>query len=75
MGWLRNLFIKSDSTDSRKKNLNKEDQRYTIRLNSNSDRLGFIKENCEIIAESYRQIEESKIEYQAVTSYLTDIQK
>jgi len=37
--------------------------------------LNYIKDNCEVIAESDRQIEEAKIEYQAVTSYLTDMQK
>lgn len=37
--------------------------------------LNYIKDNCELIAESDRQIEEAKIEYQAVTSYLTDMQK
>jgi len=40
-----------------------------------SDYKKYIKENGEIIAESCRLIEESKIEYQAVTLYLTDIQK
>ncbi len=34
-----------------------------------------ITENCEQILESARQMEELKVEYQAVTSYLTDIQK
>lgn len=34
-----------------------------------------ITDNCEQILESSRQMEELKIEYQAVTSYLTDIQK
>lgn len=37
--------------------------------------LNYIKDNCELIAESDRQIEEAKMEYQAVTSYLTDMQK
>jgi hypothetical protein len=37
--------------------------------------IGFIKENCELVQDSRRQIEEAKAEYQAVTSYLTDIQK
>jgi hypothetical protein len=34
-----------------------------------------VKDNCEIILESDRQIEEAKVEYQAVTSYLTDMQR
>lgn len=45
------------------------------RLSSDSERLGFIKDNCEQITECIKQMEEAKIEYQAVTSYLTDIQK
>ncbi|NLP35749.1 MAG: hypothetical protein GX359_11280 [Clostridiales bacterium] len=40
-----------------------------------SELLTYIKDNCELISESNRQIEEAKIEYQAVTSYLTDMQK
>lgn len=47
----------------------------TIRLGTHSERLAYIKDNCEMIAESGRQIEEAKAEYQAVTSYLTDMQK
>ncbi len=46
-----------------------------VRLNSHTERMGYIKENCEMILESDRQISEAKVEYQAVTSYLTDIQK
>lgn len=70
MGWLANLFRKSESTSSEQANRSQ-----TLRLNTNTDRKGYIKENCEIITESHRQIEEAKIEYHAVTSYLTDIQK
>jgi hypothetical protein len=47
----------------------------TIRLGTYSERLTYIKDNCEIIAEGGRQMEEAKAEYQAVTSYLTDMQK
>lgn len=48
----------------------------TANVNPNSmEGLGFIKENCYMIAESNRQVAEAKIEYQAVTSYLTDMQK
>lgn len=39
------------------------------------ERLTLIRENQEQISESFRQIEEAKVEYQAVTSYLGDIQK
>lgn len=39
------------------------------------DRTGYLKENCEQVIEAVRQIEEAKIEYQAVTSYLADMQK
>ncbi len=44
------------------------------RLNTQEEQIGYIKENCEIIADNYRQKEEAKAEYQAVTSYLTDMQ-
>lgn len=70
MGWLSNIFKKSSSSG---KDVYKDQ---IIRLNTtNTDCKGYIKENCEIITESYRRIEEAKAEYQAVTSYLTDIQK
>ena len=79
MGWLGKLFKKSNNTDMEDKadriqsdNSNRDQ---TVRLNSYTDRKVYIKENSEIIAESYRQIEEFKVEYHAVTSYLTDMQK
>ena len=51
------IYLLSPIVQIQKEKSKQEDQRYTIRLNSNSDRLGFIKENCEIIAESYRQVQ------------------
>lgn len=42
---------------------------------SKTDPRSFITDNCEQILETTRQLEELKIEYQAVTSYLADIQK
>lgn len=42
---------------------------------SKTGRIGILKESCELIAESRKQIEEAKAEYQMVTSYLTDMQK
>ena len=45
------------------------------KLGSSSERLTFIRDNCEQIIECRKQIEEAKLEYKAVTSYLTDIQK
>jgi len=41
----------------------------------NQDRASFVTDNCEQILETSRQLEEMKVEYQAVTSYLTDMQK
>lgn len=38
-------------------------------------RVRFIKKNCDIIAESQNQIADSKLEYEEVTAYLTDIEK
>lgn len=53
------------------KKLNKK----SIKLNTQTERFNYIKDNCETITESNRQIEEAKVEYQAVTSYLTDMQR
>lgn len=44
-------------------------------LKVRDERNQFVRSHCDIIAESNRQIEETKIEYDQVTSYLTDIQK
>lgn len=49
--------------------------RRSIKLNTKTERLSYIRDNCEQIFESERQIEEAKAEYQTVTSYLTDMQK
>lgn len=46
-----------------------------VRLNTQEERIQYIKDNCEAISDNSRQIEEAKAEYQAVTSYLTDMQK
>lgn len=35
----------------------------------------YIQDNCELMVDASRQIDEAKVEYQAVTSYLTDMQK
>lgn len=90
MGWLKNLFIKSKNKNAietpdqnapggSKEQLvqgkSKEQIMPVKSSNTCSDYKKYIKENSEIIAESYRLIEEAKIEYQAVTSYLTDMQK
>jgi len=53
----------------------KKEAKRSFRLNNQGERLGYIKENCELANESNRQIEEAKIEYAAVTSYLTDMQR
>lgn len=53
----------------------KKEPKRPVRLNTQTERIGYIKDNCELITESGRQIEEAKTEYQAVTSYLTDMQK
>jgi hypothetical protein len=45
------------------------------KLTSSGERLSYIKDCCEAILESNRQIEEAKAEYQLVTSYLSDMQK
>lgn len=53
----------------------KKENKRPVKLNTQADRINHIKENCEVINDSKRQVEEAKAEYQAVTSYLTDMQK
>lgn len=53
----------------------KKESRRPARLVTQAERINYIKDNCEAILDSGRQIEEAKTEYQAVTSYLTDMQK
>lgn len=85
MGFL-NIFSKKDNR--KKDNREKEHEKQEIlrsdiknetkrsnRLSSKTERLQYIRENCEQIVESGRQVEEARVEYQAVTSYLTDMQK
>lgn len=52
-----------------------EMESYDVDLNSRSDRERYIRGYCDQIIEAVRQNEEAKLEYQAITSYLTDIQK
>lgn len=61
----------SDEDDS----LSMEMETYDVDLNSKTDRERCIRGYCEQIIEASRQNEEAKLEYHAVTSYLTDIQK
>lgn len=79
MGWLKNVFKKSESVNTEKSSnhikISSASQNQAVRVNKYTDRNGYINENCEILAECYRQIGEAKAEYQAVTSYLTDMQK
>lgn len=42
---------------------------------SHRERMEYLKDNCEGVKENERQIEEAKLEYHAVTSYLTDMQR
>lgn len=46
-----------------------------VNLSDVSERKTYIKDNCEQIIEATRQIDEARVEYQAVTSYLTDMQR
>lgn len=66
-------FVSSDTRKEAKRNSKQTPQ--IVKLSSTSERLSYIKDNCDIISESSRQIEEAKVEYQAVTSYLTDMQR
>lgn len=70
------LFGKHSEKEHRKKQPDFMQEEYlSAKPSSKTGRIGFLKENCEQVSESRRQIEEAKIEYQAVTSYLTDMQK
>lgn len=80
------IFSKRDSANKQKTQKNqqtqealpsavKNDVKRSAKLNTKAERLIYVKDNCELVAESGRQIEEAKAEYQAVTSYLTDMQK
>ena len=46
-----------------------------VNLSASSERKDYIVEQCEQIAEAQGHIEDTKVEYQAVTAYLTDIQR
>lgn len=80
MGFL-NLFSGRRKNNSNKafhealSDADKEARRAATKLNTQTERMGYIEDNCEQIMECRRQIEEAKAEYQAVTSYLTDMQK
>ncbi len=56
-------------------NEKKKEGRRSARLTTQEERINYIKDTCEAILDSNRQTEEAKAEYQAVTSYLTDMQK
>jgi len=80
MGLLQNLFGRKKQKDAQKEfDLSEIKQvkqtKQTSKPGSSSEQLTLIKDNCEQIVECQRQIEEAKLEYKAVTSYLTDIQK
>lgn len=86
MGILKKLFL-----NNHKETNNKEESSKEIQLNIETTDLenkGFkevlkntrkenqtIEESCDQVLDAMRQIEELKLEYHAVTSYLTDIQK
>ncbi|MDF2542390.1 MAG: putative rane protein [Herbinix sp.] len=78
MGLLQRLFGRKQR-EATEKTINLEESsselKRTIKLNTKQERLGLIRENCESIADGNRQMEEAKVEYQAVTSYLTDMQR
>lgn len=77
MGFFRKSQKKKTSFDEKISSPILEDEkvRKAPRLESPSDRVLYIKEHCELYQDSNQQIEEAKAEYQAVTSYLTDMQK
>lgn len=62
--WIRKLFPKRQ-----------EKEELINSFHSYQDRKEYIKEICEQIIQAIKKQEESKLEYEIVTSYLTDIQK
>lgn len=50
-------------------------EKVNIKRKSDEECRSYIKENCQQIMDSEKQISEAKIEYQVVTSYLVDIQR
>jgi hypothetical protein len=76
MGFFKTLIRRKKQKDEEEvSDFGVKTEKPISRFNSDSERLTFIRDNCEQITECLRQIEEAKMEYQAVTSYLTDIQK
>ena len=55
--------------------LNEGKEEKQINYDFTQDSTSFLTDHCELIMENARQLEELKVEYQAVTSYLTDMQK
>lgn len=85
MGFLKKLFSKADRTDNKEQADNQQEEASglhegvrtgkQISYDPDEDSDSFIADHCEQILETVRQLEEIKTEYQAVTSYLTDMQK
>lgn len=80
--WLKNRNKKKEEyVKEYIENIESDDKKTTelengkVQLEHKEERERYIRDNCEIVLENSRQIEESKVEYQAVTSYLTDMQK
>lgn len=66
-----NILVDESQVELENVDLEKEVDNY----DSIPKRKKYIHDSCEVIVETSRQIEEAKVEYQAVTSYLTDMQK
>ncbi|GAA4653862.1 hypothetical protein GCM10023142_10000 [Anaerocolumna aminovalerica] len=85
MGILKRLLVSKNDKELKDKNekqigdssltYGEETIEKNYKMDYSDDPSRIITENCEQILESERQMEELKVEYQAVTSYLTDIQK
>ncbi|ROR27334.1 hypothetical protein EDD66_10629 [Mobilisporobacter senegalensis] len=67
----RDNIVDETQVEIEKVNFEKEADNY----DSTPKRKKYIQDSCESIVEASRQIDEAKVEYQAVTSYLTDMQK
>ena len=70
MGFLKKIF-KGKSADPTEKKF----ESYSVNHREEYKEVRGIEESCEQVLSSIKQLEEVKLEYKAVTAYLTDIQK
>ena len=63
------------TTSGEKKESEMDMESESAYLDSKKDREDYIRNQCERMVEAAKQIDDAKVEYEAVTSYLNDMQK